>query len=282
MTEAFGPYCGYPADTDMPESAWGSCGRPFPGMEIRVVDVDDGAPVEPGTIGVIQIRGPHTLRGVCRRSREDLFTADGFYPTGDLGHLDDDGFLFYHGRSDDMFKVSGATVYPSEVEQALRIIEGVEGAFVTNVVGDHGDRVGAVVVCETTNVTAATLRAAARTVLELLQGSDRVAAPGLRRRGPEGYHRQGRHSTTSRNASQCREIEKGRSLTGRLEGKVAFITGAARGQGRAHAVRMATPLLPSWIAEPEDVADAVLWLACDESRNVTATQLSVGQGSTSY
>jgi acyl-CoA synthetase (AMP-forming)/AMP-acid ligase II len=98
-------------------------------------------------------------------SREDLFTADGFYPTGDLGHLDDDGFLFYHGRCDDMFKVSGATVYPSEVEQALRTIEGVEGAYVTNVVGDHGDRVGAVVVRETTNVTAATLPAAARTVL---------------------------------------------------------------------------------------------------------------------
>jgi acyl-CoA synthetase (AMP-forming)/AMP-acid ligase II len=165
MTEAFGPYCGYPADTDMPESAWGSCGRPFPGMEVRVVDVNDGTPVEPETIGMIQIRGPHTLRGVCRRSREELFTADGFYPTGDLGHLDGDGFLYYHGRSDDMFKVSGATVYPSEVEQALRTIEGVGGAYVTNVVGANGDRVGAVVVCDPANHTATTLRGAARTVL---------------------------------------------------------------------------------------------------------------------
>ncbi len=84
---------------------------------------------------MIQIRGPHTLRGICRRSREELFTPDGYYPTGDLGHLDDDGFMFYHGRSDDMFKVSGATVYPSEVEQALRTIDGVENAFVTEVSG---------------------------------------------------------------------------------------------------------------------------------------------------
>ena len=84
---------------------------------------------------MIQIRGPHTMRGICRRSREELFTADGYYPTGDLGHLDDDGFMFYHGRSDDMFKVSGATVYPSEVEQALRTIDGVENAFVTKVSG---------------------------------------------------------------------------------------------------------------------------------------------------
>jgi NAD(P)-dependent dehydrogenase (short-subunit alcohol dehydrogenase family) len=45
---------------------------------------------------------------------------------------------------------------------------------------------------------------------------------------------------------------------------------------------MLTPFLPSWIAEPEDIADAVLWLASDESKLVTATQLSVDQGSTSY
>jgi acyl-CoA synthetase (AMP-forming)/AMP-acid ligase II len=146
MTESFGPYCGYPADTDMPHSAWGSCGKPFDGMEVRIVDPDTGQPVAAGTIGMIQIRGPHTLRGICRRSREDLFTPDGYYPAGDLGHLDGDGFMFYHGRSDDMFKVSGATVYPSEVEQALRTIDGVEKAFVAEVSG----AVGAVVIGDAT------------------------------------------------------------------------------------------------------------------------------------
>ena len=164
MTEAFGPYCGYPADTDMPPSAWGSCGKPFPGMEVRIVDPDTGAPVPAGTVGMIQIRGPHTLRGICRRSREDLFTADGFYPTGDLGHLDDDGFMFYHGRSDDMFKVSGATVYPGEVERALRTIDGVDNAFVTNVPGAKGDRVGAAVVCDEP-LSVEQLRGAARELL---------------------------------------------------------------------------------------------------------------------
>lgn len=163
MTEAFGPYSGYPADTDMPVSARGSCGKPFDGMEVRIVDPDTGAPVGAGTAGIIQIRGPHTLRGMCGRSREELFTVDGFYPTGDLGHLDDAGFLFYHGRADDMFKVSGATVYPSEVERALRTIDGVDGAVVTNVPGATGDRVGAAVVCR--ELTAAQLRAAARNLL---------------------------------------------------------------------------------------------------------------------
>lgn len=149
MTESFGPYCGYRADIDMPRSAWGSCGKSFPGMEVRIVD------------GMIHIRGPHTLRGICRRSREDVFTADGWYPTGDLGHLDADGFMFYHGRSDDMFKVSGATVYPSEVEEALRSIEGVDNAFVTDVAG----AVGAAVVCDTTTTTSGQLRNAARKLL---------------------------------------------------------------------------------------------------------------------
>jgi acyl-CoA synthetase (AMP-forming)/AMP-acid ligase II len=158
MTESFGPYCGYPADTDMPRSAWGSCGKPFDGMEVRIVDPDTGQPVAAGSVGVIQIRGPHTLRGMCRRSREDVFTPDGYYPTGDLGHLDGEGFMFYHGRSDDMFKVSGATVYPSEVERALRTIDGVENAFVTDVTG----AVGAVVIGDT---TVEHLRAAARTLL---------------------------------------------------------------------------------------------------------------------
>ncbi len=164
MTEAFGPYCGYPADTDMPATAWGSCGKPVPGMEARIVDPDSGEPVPAGSVGMIQIRGPHTLRGICRRSRENLFTADGFYPTGDLGHLDENGFLFYHGRSDDMFKVSGATVYPSEVERALRTIDGVQNAHVTNVSGSAGEQVGAAVVC-TRTLTVGQLNSSARKLL---------------------------------------------------------------------------------------------------------------------
>jgi acyl-CoA synthetase (AMP-forming)/AMP-acid ligase II len=176
MTESFGPYCGYPADTDMPRSAWGSCGKPFDGMQVRIVDPDTGEPVPAETIGMIQLRGPHMLRGICRRGREEVFTADGYYPTGDLGHLDDDGFLFYHGRSDDMFKVSGATVYPSEVEQALRGIDVVQNAYVTEVAG----AVGAAVV---TDSSVEQLRAEARkrlsafkvpTVWLLLSSDDEV------------------------------------------------------------------------------------------------------------
>ncbi|MQY24224.1 class I adenylate-forming enzyme family protein [Nocardia macrotermitis] len=164
MTESFGPYSGFRADTDMPRTAWGSCGRPFDGTEVRIADPVDGHPVPPGSVGMIQLRGPNTLRGMCRRRRTDLFTVDGFYPTGDLGHLDDCGFLHHHGRSDDMFKVSGATVYPTEVERALRTLPGVAAAFVTNIPGAQGDRVAAAVVCDT-GTTADALRTAAREIL---------------------------------------------------------------------------------------------------------------------
>lgn len=163
MTETFGPYCGYAADTDLPRSAWGSCGKPLAGMEVRIVDTDTGAPLPAETVGMIQLRGPHTLRGICGRSREEIFTVEGFYPTGDLGRLDRDGFLFYHGRSDDMFKVSGATVYPSEVEKALRSIPGVRAAFVTNVPDAGRDQVAAVVASDALSTDA--LYAQARTLL---------------------------------------------------------------------------------------------------------------------
>lgn len=163
MTESFGPYCGYRADTDMPASAWGSCGKPFDGMDVRIVDTGTGARLPRGEIGTIQIRGPHVMRGICRRSREQVFTVDGYYPTGDLGYLDDDGFLFYRGRSDDMFKVRGATVYPSEVARAVSSIPGVRAAHVANVPDGQVNRVGAAVVSDGLSVEA--LRSATRAAI---------------------------------------------------------------------------------------------------------------------
>ena len=86
------------------------------------------------------------MRGICGRVRSDVFTVDGFYPTGDLGLIDDDGYLFFRGRRDDMFKVNGASVYPSEVEAALTALDGVERAFVVDVDHQGAPAVGAVVV----------------------------------------------------------------------------------------------------------------------------------------
>jgi acyl-CoA synthetase (AMP-forming)/AMP-acid ligase II len=140
MTETFGPYCGERLDTDLAPDKRGSCGRPFAGVEVRVVDPGSGHELPPGEQGEIWLRGPNLLRGICGRLRSSVFTRDGSYRTGDLGCLDADGYLFYAGRLDDMVKVKGATVYPSEVESALRTIDGVRQAYVTDVPGADGHR----------------------------------------------------------------------------------------------------------------------------------------------
>ena len=132
MTESFGPYCADRLDRDLPSDKRGSCGRPFADVEVRVVDVESGGELPPGDTGEIQLRGPNLMRGICGRTRDVVFTADGFYPTGDLGYLDADGYVFFVGRRDDMFKVKGATVYPSEVEAALQSIPAVQRAVVVD------------------------------------------------------------------------------------------------------------------------------------------------------
>jgi acyl-CoA synthetase (AMP-forming)/AMP-acid ligase II len=147
MTETFGPYCGDRLDRDLPERARGSCGRPFDGLELRIADTATGSPLPPGETGEIQLRGRNLMRGICSRTRDTTFDADGYYHTGDLGYGDGDHYLWYEGRLDDMFKVKGATVYPAEVETAIRRIAGVHQAHVTNVTGaDGSDSVGALVI----------------------------------------------------------------------------------------------------------------------------------------
>ena len=128
------------------------------------------------------MRGRNVMRGICGRTRDATFDADGFYPTGDLGALDADGYLWYHGRLDDMFKVKGATVYPSEVEAALRAIDGVRQAHVTDVADVPGDAADA-------SVRSSCRRAPARRVgrrgpraTERVQGADRVDRHRLGRR----------------------------------------------------------------------------------------------------
>jgi acyl-CoA synthetase (AMP-forming)/AMP-acid ligase II len=158
MTETFGPYCGDRLDTDLPPAKFGSCGRPFAGMEVRIFEPETGDELPPGGQGEIWLRGADLLRGICGRLRSSVFTTDGFYRTGDLGRLDEDGYLWYAGRLDDMVKIKGATVYPSEVEAALRSIDDVRQAYVTDVTDTEGRlEVGALVV---TDASADAVRAA--------------------------------------------------------------------------------------------------------------------------
>ncbi|MEO5837601.1 MAG: class I adenylate-forming enzyme family protein [Acidimicrobiales bacterium] len=179
MTETFGPYCADPLDRDLPPDKYGSLGRPFAGTEVAIVDSESAAPLPRGEVGEIYLRGPNLMRGICGRTRRDTFTPDGYYPTGDAGRLDDDGYLYFTGRLDDMFKVHGANVYPSEVEAALESIDYVRRAFVVDIGGADARRVGAAVVLDANDTRTTTdLDADARRALSSFKVPARWAIVG--------------------------------------------------------------------------------------------------------
>jgi amino acid adenylation domain-containing protein len=112
----------------------GSVGRALPGTEVRVVD-PDGQDLPPGEVGEIVVSGPHVMRGYWRspeltaeRFRGDLATGVVTLHTGDYGCLDADGYLYFHGRKDDMFKRRGVRSSATEIEAATLDIEGVTAA----------------------------------------------------------------------------------------------------------------------------------------------------------
>ena len=105
---------------DPPGKALTTVGRPLPGVEIRIIDVDGSVlPVE--SVGEIAVKGPGVMRGYYRQPGETslVFTDDGFFLTGDLGMVDEEGYLHILGRRKEMIIRGGFNVYPREVEDRL-------------------------------------------------------------------------------------------------------------------------------------------------------------------
>jgi long-chain acyl-CoA synthetase len=98
----------------------GSIGQPFPGTDIAILD-PDGQRVPLGERGEICARGPQVMRGYFGRPDETarVFTADGWFRTGDIGTMDERGYVRIVDRLKDMILVSGFNVYPNEVEEVL-------------------------------------------------------------------------------------------------------------------------------------------------------------------
>jgi len=95
----------------------GSVGRPVR-AEVRVLD-DTGRPCAPGVVGRVWIRGAGVIGGYVGGVAADRFDADGRLDTADLGALDADGYLYLHGRADDVVNRGGELVHPVEVEEVL-------------------------------------------------------------------------------------------------------------------------------------------------------------------
>jgi acyl-CoA synthetase (AMP-forming)/AMP-acid ligase II len=98
----------------------GSVGKPVVNLDVRVLGPDD-APVEPGTQGEVALRGPKVVSGYWKNPEATTaaFTPDGWFRTGDIGHLDQDGYLYIDDRKKDMIVSGGENVATSEVERVL-------------------------------------------------------------------------------------------------------------------------------------------------------------------
>jgi acyl-CoA synthetase (AMP-forming)/AMP-acid ligase II len=120
MTETGSVCLTWPDESDLPESLRGSFGKPVPGLEARIVDPETLRDCPIGVVGELWFRGPALMAGYYGRERHEVFTADGWYRSGDLCSVDAQGFFYFKGRRGDMIKTAGANVSPREVEAALR------------------------------------------------------------------------------------------------------------------------------------------------------------------
>ena len=104
----------------------GTIGLPMPSTEVRICD-DDGNDVETGEAGEICIRGPQVMEGYWKNPEETekVMLPDGWFRSGDIGRMDERGYVFIEDRKKDMILVSGFNVYPNEIEGVVVEMEGV-------------------------------------------------------------------------------------------------------------------------------------------------------------
>jgi long-chain acyl-CoA synthetase len=126
----------------------GSVGRPIEGVEVRAVG-DGGEGLPAGETGQLAIRGHNVMKGYWRRPEATAaaITPEGWFLTGDLGRVDDDGYVYVIGRLKDMIIRGGLNVYPREVEEVLHRHPAVSEAAIVGVPDERlGEEVGAAVV----------------------------------------------------------------------------------------------------------------------------------------
>jgi malonyl-CoA/methylmalonyl-CoA synthetase len=130
------------------ERVAGSVGFPLPGVELRVAD-DRGRALKQGEVGGIEVKGPNIFQGYWRNPEKTKseFRPDGFFITGDVGQIDERGYVHIVGRSKDLIISGGFNVYPKEVEMVIDRLPGVAESAVIGVPhADFGEAVVAVVV----------------------------------------------------------------------------------------------------------------------------------------
>ena len=125
----------------------GSVGPPLPGVSVRVAG-EDGQAMAQGEVGVLEIQGPNVFKGYWRMEEKTVeeFREDGYFITGDLARIDEDGAVAIVGRVKDMVVCGGLNVYPKEIETVIDALDGVgESAVFGLPHPDFGEAVAAIV-----------------------------------------------------------------------------------------------------------------------------------------
>lgn len=129
----------------------GTVGFPLPGVSARVVDAETGDELDRNETGILEVKGPNVFKGYWNMPDKtaEEFREDGFFITGDMAKIDDDGYVTIVGRAKDLVISGGYNVYPKEVETEIDAIDGVlESAVVGAPHPDFGEAVVAAVVLE--------------------------------------------------------------------------------------------------------------------------------------
>ncbi|MEC9343371.1 MAG: long-chain-fatty-acid--CoA ligase, partial [Pseudomonadota bacterium] len=137
------------------EDFTGTIGLPIPSTDIAIRD-EDGKDLPLGEVGEICIRGPQVMKGYWNRpdETEKVMTADGFFRSGDMGFMNEQGYVKIVDRKKDMILVSGFNVYPNEIEEVAVSHPGVLEAAAVGVADDHsGEAVKLFVVTKDANLT---------------------------------------------------------------------------------------------------------------------------------
>ena len=147
MTESFGPHGVGNWGEVLEEKNGASWGRNLEGIERKIVDPATGETLPPGKDGELYIRGWSMMAGYYKRERGEIFDADGWFPTGDTCHINENDYLYFKGRVSDMIKTAGANVSPQEVELLMVTYPGVAEAIVLGMPDEvRGENVLAVVI----------------------------------------------------------------------------------------------------------------------------------------
>jgi long-chain acyl-CoA synthetase len=139
----------------------GKLGLPVPSTEVAITDLE-GHELPPGEIGEIRVRGPQVMKGYLGQPEETahVLSPQGWLRTGDMGRMDDAGYVEFVDRSKDIIVVSGFKAFPAEIEDVAKRLAGVHEAGAVGVPDERtGEAVALFVVTEDPDLTVARVRA---------------------------------------------------------------------------------------------------------------------------